>query len=91
MIDIAAAIPTVTARIKALPDGYFVEILTCKKDRSIKIVKTGDNGLLVIQNGFGQSRCIIQADRLKKTLKSLLKKEFPRSNRAHLHTGEYTE
>jgi len=89
MIDLAAAIPTLTNRLKTLPIGHFVEILTFKKDRSLKIVKTGDNDLLIIQNGFDQACHAIRPDKLKKTLKTLLKKEFPRSNKAHLHTGEY--
>ena len=89
MIDISAVIPTVLLKLKKLPVGHFLDLQTYKKDRSVTIVKRDDNNFLIIENGFNQEEFDVDAVKLKKTLKVLLKKEFPRSNKVRLYSGEY--
>ena len=87
MIDIHSAIPTILTKIKNLPANQYVEILTYKKDRSLKIVPIEKGDFLIIRKGFKQEHLQVPSDKLTKALKSLLKKEFPRSNKAHIKTG----
>ncbi len=94
MIDISSAIPTILAKLKKMPNGHYIELLTYKKDRSIKIVRVASDNLselhyLLIQKGYKQEHFQITPEKLKKTLKDLLKKEFPRSNKAHISSGIY--
>jgi len=88
VIDISSAISTVMSRLKKLSDGHYVELLTFKKDRSIRIVKISDGELLVVESGYARERLQVAPDKLKTTLKKLIKKEFPRSNKLHLNFGE---
>lgn len=90
MIDISSAISTILTLTGKLPKGHCLELLTYKKDRSISIVKKFDEKLLVIQKGYEQQRFEISADKLRKLVKKLLKKEFPRSNKAHISSGPYS-
>jgi hypothetical protein len=56
------------------------------------IVKKEGGERLLIQDGYEQHTSLITSDQLKKRLKILLKKEFPRSNKVRLYTmGEYCE
>jgi len=88
MIDISNALPTVLTKLKTLSPGHYIELLTYKKDRSIKMVKISESELLVVEKGFVTQEVSIDPKKLKKILKSLIKREFPRSNKAHLHSGK---
>lgn len=91
MINISTAIPNILSKLKKMPTGHYIELLTFKKDRSITMVKMANRQLLIIQEGFEQKKFEIAPEKLKKTLKTLLKKEFPRSHKVHLYSGEYQE
>jgi hypothetical protein len=90
MIDKSSVIRTVQERLNKLPIGHYLDLRTYKRDRSVIIVKSEDD-LLVIEDGFYNENFEIKPDKLKGLLKTLLKKEFPRSNKVRLYTmGEYT-
>ena len=79
-------------RLKRLPVGHYLNMQTYKRNRCVIIVKTTDDVLLVIENGFLKERFVVPVDKLKKLLTTLLKKEFPRSRKVRLHTlGPFTE
>lgn len=89
MITISSLMQTVLTKLRKMPDGHYVEVLTYKKDRALKIVKLEENQFLVIENGFHKEQHMTDADNLRKTLKSLIKKEFPRSKNAHMSSGKF--
>ena len=92
MIDKTKIIETVIERLKNLPMGHYLDIRTYKRNRSVMIVKQENEELLIIQNGYDFQKYQIKTDKLKKLLKTLLKKEFPRSNKVRLYTmGEFEE
>lgn len=92
MIDKTKIIETVIERLKNLPLGHYLDIRTYKRNRSVIIVNQSPEQLLVIQNGYEFERFEIKPDRLKKLLKNLLKKEFPRSTKVRLYTmGAFEE
>ncbi|MBW2010293.1 MAG: hypothetical protein JRI32_01225 [Deltaproteobacteria bacterium] len=92
MIDKTKIIDTVIGRLKKLPNGHYIDIRTYKRNRSVVIVKKNTKELCVIENGFSKERFNIKAEKLKKLLKTLLKKEFPRSHKVRLYVmGEYSE
>ncbi|MBW2319188.1 MAG: hypothetical protein JRF24_11035, partial [Deltaproteobacteria bacterium] len=49
MIDKDKIITTVLTRLKKLPEGHYLELLTYKRNRSVVIVKVRDEELLVIE------------------------------------------
>jgi hypothetical protein len=84
MIDIKTLIPSVQKRLDRLDVGGEIELKTYKRDRGVTIIKVTDDRLLIREDGFVKNEFEIPVEKLKKTLKSLLKKEFPRSNKVRL-------
>ncbi|MCB2184029.1 MAG: hypothetical protein KQH63_18540 [Desulfobulbaceae bacterium] len=84
MIDKSAVIPFVVQKIKSLPLESSLHLLTYKRDRSIHITRMGDDVLQVQENGFETATFTLKTDKIRKLLKTLLKKEFPRSNKVRI-------
>ena len=92
MIDKSKIIETVHERLKNLPTGHYLDLRTYKRNRSVIIVKMGEDDLLIIENGYFRERFRLKPEKLKKILKTILKKEFPRSRKIRLYVmGRFTE
>ena len=85
MIDKATAIPTLMRKLKKLPVGHAIDLRTYKRNRSVVIARTGDDEFDVVENGFHKDRFLVPLSKMKKLLKNLLKKEFPRSTKMRLY------
>ena len=83
MIDLGSALPTALSRLKKLSDGAVLELLTFKRDRGVAVRKTGPL-FEVREFGFRDETCTENLAGLKKRLKTILKREFPRSNKVHV-------
>ncbi len=88
MIDKTKIIDTVCERLQKLPVGHYLDLRTYKRNRSVVIAKTDEEDLLVIENGYFKERFRVKPEKLKKLLKTLLKKEFPRSRKIRLYVME---
>jgi len=92
MIDKTKIIDTVCERLKKLPLGHYIDLKTYKRHRTVIIVKVDEKKLLVIEDGYFKDRFLIKSDKLKKLLKILLKKEFPRSKKIRLYVmGKFVD
>lgn len=92
MIDRDKIIGTVVEKLKKLPVEHYLDLRTYKRNRSLVIVKKSEDDFLIIEDGYFHERYHLQSDKLKKTLRSLLKKEFPRSHKIRLYVmGEFHE
>ena len=92
MIDKTKIIDTVCERLKKLPLGHYIDLKTYKRNRTVIIVKIDEKKLLVIEDGYFKDRFLIKSDKLKKLLKILLKKEFPRSKKIRLYVmGKFVD
>lgn len=85
MIDRAAAIPAILTKVKKLSIGEGVDLRTFKRDRSVVIRKTADNSYVIHEDGFEKNRFESDCKGLKKLVKMLLKREFPRSNKVRVY------
>ncbi len=85
MIDKVTAIQTVLQKVKDLPLGHCLDLRTYKRNRSVVIKKIGLDEILVVENGFEQGRITTTFGKLRKVLKLMLKKEFPRSTKIRLY------
>lgn len=85
MIDKAGAIPTILTRLKKLPTGRGLDLRTYKRDRSVIIRRTGDDAFTVAEDGFRTETFTTNFKGMKKLLKTLLKREFPRSNKIRVY------
>ncbi|WP_291318484.1 hypothetical protein [Desulfonatronospira sp.] len=86
MIDKSNIIPAILERLENLPHGHYLDMRTYKRNRYLLLVKKGDDDFLIIENGFFRERFEnVPFKKLKKLLKTLLKKEFPRSTKVRVY------
>ena len=92
MIGKTKIIDAVCERLEKLPLGHYIDLKTYKRNRTVIIVKIDEKALLVIEDGYFKNRFLITYDKLKKLLKTLLKKEFPRSKKIRLYVmGKFVD
>jgi hypothetical protein len=92
MIDKTKIIDTVRERLEKLPLGHYIDLKTYKRNRTVIIVKIDEKKLLVVEDGYFKGRFLMKSDKLKKLLKTLLKKEFPRSKKIRLYVmGKFVD
>ncbi len=88
MLDRATAVQDVMRRLQKMESGDSLELLTWKKDRSLLLVKQNENEVLVYERGFVEEEFRVKYSKLKKLLKTLLKREFPRSHKIRVRGGK---
>lgn len=81
MLDKATAAPEVLRRLRKMETGDSLELMTWKKDRSLLLVKRRGDEVVVYERGFVEEEHRVEFSKLKKLLKTLLKREFPRSHK----------
>ena len=92
MIDKSKIIETVLERLRNLPTGHYLDLRTYKRNRSVIIAKMAENDLLIIENGYFRERFRLTPEKLKKALKTIVRKEFPRSRKIRLYVmGRFSE
>jgi hypothetical protein len=92
MIDKDKIVKTVLEKLKKLPVDHYLDMRTYKRNRSLVIVKKSEDDFLIIEDGYFRENYQVQSDKLKKTLTTLLKKEFTRSHKVRLYVmGEFNE
>lgn len=92
MIDKTNLIPTVLEKLKKLPRGNALDMRTYKRNRSVLFVRLSSRDFRIIQNGYEYREHRVPLDKMGKFLKSILKKEFPRSNKIRLYDlGEFDQ
>lgn len=89
LVDAGSCIASVLGRLKRTGIGGGVDIRPFKKDRSVLVRRLGDDEFEVLRDGFEQARYEeLDSAKLRRLLKTLLKKEFPRSNKVHVTAVE---
>ena len=84
MIDIAGAVLNTLSRLKKLPVGQGLELLTFKRDRGLRIRRTGEDRFAATEFGFRDETVETDLKGMRRVLKSILKREFPRSNKVRV-------
>lgn len=85
MIDKATALENILRRLEKLAPGHCLDLRTYKRNRSVVIKKIGPDSFVAVQDGFEQGRYKVDRAKMKKLLKTLLKKEFPRSTKIRVY------
>ena len=92
MVDKTRILETVFEKLKKLPAGHYLDLRTFKRNRSVIIVKVDNQKFLVIENGYDTERFGVDLDKLGKLLKTVIRREFPRSNKIRFYVmGEFQE
>ena len=88
MVDKLQLVSVLEKRLAGMAPGTCLDVRSYKRDRQILILKKKEDELLVIENGFVQQRHAIPVAGLKKLMKVLIRREFPRSNKIRIYTEE---
>lgn len=86
MINKDTAIPIIMQKLRSLPEGHAIDLRTYKRNRSVVISRTGDDCFDVAEKGFHEERFSVALSGMKRLLKTLLKREFPRSTKIRVYT-----
>jgi len=70
----------VMSQLQRMEDGYEVELLSFKKDRSVSVAKLGESKFIMKESGYLNEEKELDKDTLSKELKKAIEREFPRSN-----------
>lgn len=84
MIDRAGAEAVVTGKALGLEEGQVLRIASYKRDRWIELRRAGADSFHLTEHGFTCTEHEIATKQLRKLLKNLFKREFPRSNKLHV-------
>ncbi len=85
LINIQSAIKQVQQIVRKLDPSQGVEILTYKRNRGMTIIKIDDDTLSVMERGYEENTFQVDMAGLAKLLKSIAKREFPRSRKVRVY------
>ena len=85
LMNIQSAIKRVRQIVDKLDPPQGVEILTYKRNRGITIIKIDDDTLSVQERGYEENTFQVAMNDLVKQLKSIAKREFPRSRKVRVY------
>ncbi len=90
MINKETFLKVLMERIEKLPKGHYLDIRSYKRNRSIFVIRKGQDNFFVIENGFYQDKFHVKFDEIRRLFRKLLKKEFPLSHKIRVYTmGKY--
>ncbi|WP_309299744.1 hypothetical protein [Maridesulfovibrio hydrothermalis] len=79
-------------KLKKLPVGHCIDLRTYKRNRSLLIIHIKDHEFIIYEDGYEKNTHEVKLKGVRKLLKTLFKREFPRSNKIRMYElGEYDE
>jgi len=89
-VDKGRVLHEIMLRLKKIKNGEGILLQPYKKDRSVLVVMQ-DNSYSVHERGFLQSDVIVEKKKIKKLLKTMCRREFPRSKKIWLTMLTYDD
>ncbi len=84
LVNIATVATDVKRQLKKIVYPGGIELLSYKRNRGIAILKQEDSTLVLSENGYEEHETVISSAKLIKELKTMIKREFPRSRKVRL-------
>ena len=85
LVNIQSAIKQVQQIVRRLEPPQGVEILTYKRNRGVTIIRIDEETLSVQERGYEEHIFQVGVDELPKLLKSIARREFPRSRKVRVY------
>ncbi len=85
LINIQSAIKRVQQIVSRLDPPHGVEMLTYKRNRGVTIIKIDDETVSIQERGYEEQTLLVEISELGKVLKTIAKKEFPRSRKVRVY------
>ena len=91
LINIDTAIKRTIQMLRKLSAPQGVEILTYKRNRGVSVIIEDEDLLAVRERGYEEKEYSVSFNDLPKLLKSISKREFPRSRKVRVYQLENPE
>ncbi|MBU4263288.1 MAG: hypothetical protein KKC76_15640 [Proteobacteria bacterium] len=88
LINIDTAIKRVLLLVGKIEPPRGVEILTYKRNRGVSIIRLAEDSFLVRERGYEEHEMQVSFTDLARVLKSMAKREFPRSRQVRIYQLE---
>lgn len=85
LVNLETTLQKVCIALTKLTPPQGLEILSYKRNRGITILRLDDQTFLVRERGYGEFEYRVSAADLPKLLKSMMKREFPRSRKVRIY------
>lgn len=85
LINIQSAIKRVQQIVRRLDPPHGVEMLTYKRNRGVTLIKIDDETVSIQERGYEEQTLLVEISELGKVLKTIAKKEFPRSRKVRVY------
>ncbi len=83
-----SVLATAWEALQRLEPDQGLELLCYKRNRGVTVIRTGSGRYLVRERGYQEQELEVEADELPKLLKTIAKREFPRSRKVRLYRLE---
>jgi len=84
LVNKESVINKVVAALKKCPKDTGVEILSYKRNRGVAILKEEEDRFWLRERGYEEQEMTLSWEELPRALKSLVKREFPRSRKLRI-------
>lgn len=85
LVNIDTALTDAIRLIGKSPINGGVEILSYKRNRTIAVIRLSEGRVKVIEKGYTVAESEIDLDQLAKKMKTMIKREFPRSRKVRFY------
>ena len=85
LVNIESALRKILNTLKKTPVGAGLEVLSYKRNRGITVIKKDGDIFLVRERGYLDQELECTGRELQKQLKSMMKREFPRSRKVRVY------
>ena len=81
LINIETALRDAIRLIGKAPIDSGIEIMSYKRNRTVALIRLSDHRVLLREQGYVQDDTEVDLEQLSKKLKTVIKREFPRSRK----------
>ncbi len=85
LVNIQSALGKAVTALRKSPVGQGLEILSYKRNRGVSVFKVSEGEYRVVERGYQQTDLLIPEKQLSKILKTVIKREFPRSRKVRIY------
>ncbi len=91
LLNIESVLVKALRMLSRSPPGKGLEILSYKRNRGVSILRISDTRYRILERGYKQADLEITEKQLSRLLKTVIKREFPRSRKLRVYHLESPE
>lgn len=91
LVNIDSVLKELGRHMKTCPVGGGLEIMSYKRNRTVAVIKQSDGSFIIRETGYRHQDFKVESGGLVKKLKSIFKREFPRSRKLRLFKFQHED